>query len=141
MKFEKISKEEWEKLSQSEKERLTLEFNKSVEQRKMITLILTRGIAIFCILGLFFIGIIQIVTYSDNQKIIEKYGSNGYCYLCGEYSVKQCDCIYFREGQVPEDMNNYSLQVAEENVQQCDSEKVNGNYQYPILNITTNFTK
>ena len=120
-KFEKISKEEWIKLSKEEQDYFTLQFNKSIELRRKKTIFITRGIALLCVLGLFFIGIVQIVTYNDNQKVMEKYGTNGYCYLCGEYSLKKCDCSYFSAGFIPQDMKNYTNQLAEYNSNQCDS--------------------
>lgn len=120
-KFEKISKEEWLKLPKEEQDFLNLEFQKSIEKRKRSTIIITRSIALLCILGLFFMGIIQIITYNDNQKIMEKYGMNGYCYLCGEYSLKKCDCSYFSAGFIPQDIKNYTNQIAEYNSNSCDS--------------------
>ena len=120
-KFEKISKEEWLKLPKEEQDFLNLEFQKSIEKRKRSTIIITRSIALLCVLGLFFMGIIQIITYNDNQKIMEKYGMNGYCYLCGEYSLKKCDCSYFSTGFIPQDIKNYTNKIAEYNSNSCDS--------------------
>jgi len=118
MDFKKISKEEWMKLSKTEQDFLTLEFNKSVEERKKRTIVVTRTIAVLCVLVLFFIGIGQILMAQNSSAILEKYGVNGYCYLCGEYATKKCDCIYF-DTNFPRDMENYSLELANYNSQVC----------------------
>ncbi|MCK9430214.1 MAG: hypothetical protein M0R17_09445 [Candidatus Omnitrophica bacterium] len=130
MSFKKVSKEEWLKLSQEEKDYLTFEFNKSVEKRKKLTIILTRSLALICIFVLFWIGFVQFKAVNNYNEIIDEYGSDGYCYLCGEYSLKKCECQYFESSFIinnPNLFENYSTNLANYNTQKCSSLKVNDN--------------
>lgn len=117
--FKKITKEEWLKLSQEEKDYLTFEFNKSVEKRKRIILYTTRISAIFCILALFYIGYAQVLASQTYGKIHDQYGKDAYCYLCGMESLRKCDCIYWQVGYTPDNLTDYKKRVGEYNVQQC----------------------
>lgn len=125
MTFQKIPKEQWLKLSKEEKDYYTLEFNKDVEKRKRKTIIVTRGIALLCIFAMFWIGYVQLQAVNNYNEAIDKYGSNGYCYLCGEYAGKKCECQYFSIGYVVPD--NYSTITAEYNAKQCLSMKKGSN--------------
>lgn len=119
MAFQKVSKEEWLKLSQPEKDYLTLEFFKSVEKRKVRFLYITRGIAIFCVLVLLFIGYAQIEASRSYGQIKEKYGNDAYCYLCGTEGLRKCECIYWSQGTVPENMTEYKENLGLWNTQVC----------------------
>ncbi len=119
MSFVKVSKEEWLKLSQEERDYLTLEFNKSVEKRKRIVLAITRGIAVFCVLALLFIGYAQIEASRSYGKVKEKYGNDAYCYLCGVESLRKCECIYWEHGYRPENITDYKDRLGEWNTKAC----------------------
>lgn len=119
MSFVKVSKEEWLKLSQEERDYLTLEFNKSVEKRKRIVFAITRGIAVFCVLALLFIGYAQIEASRSYGQIKEKYGKDAYCYLCGVESLRKCECIYWTHGYRPDNMTDYQERLGEYNTQVC----------------------
>lgn len=119
MAFTKLSKEEWLKLSQAEKDFITLEFNKSVEQRKRIILYLTRGTALLCVLALFYIGYAQIAAVERTGNIYDKYGSNANCYLCGYQQLRKCECIYWEHGTSPDNMTDYKERLGEYNTQAC----------------------
>lgn len=130
--FEKISKEEWLKLSQEEKDYYTLKYNTSVEQRKRIVLIATRAIALLCVLALFYIGYSQIkvaITYGNLQ---EKYGDEAYCYLCGYHNLRSCDCIYWEQGFQPDNLTKYKEEVGEKNILPC-STKNKENSNFPLI--------
>ena len=131
--FKKIPKEEWLKLSKEEQDYFTFEFNKSVEKRKRITLIITRTLALLCIFMLFWIGFVQFKAIENYNEIIDIYGNNGYCYLCGEKTLKACECQYFTNEFVLENryiFDNYSKVVAEYNGKKCSGMKVNENEIY-----------
>jgi hypothetical protein len=119
MKFQKVSREEWLKLNQEERDYLTLEFNKSVEKRKRIALFATRGIALFCVLVLIFIGYAQIEASRSYGQIKEKYGKDAYCYLCGVESLRKCECIYWTLGSKPKNITEYQLELGNYNTQVC----------------------
>jgi hypothetical protein len=119
MTFQKVSKEEWLKLSQEERDYLTLEFNKSVEKRKRIALFTTRGIALFFVLVLIFIGYAQIEASRSYGQIKEKYGKDAYCYLCGVESLRKCECIYWTHGSKPKNITEYQFDLGDYNTQVC----------------------
>jgi hypothetical protein len=127
MGFKKISKSEWDALSQEDKDYFNLEFNKSVENRKRLTLIVTRTIAIVCIFVLFWIGFVQFRAVENYNSIIDRYGSNGYCYLCGQTTLKSCECQYFTSEFVLENRDifeNYSIVTAQHNTKDCGNMKL-----------------
>jgi hypothetical protein len=97
MTFQKIPKEEWLKMSQEEKDYHTLEFKESIEKRQRLMIIATRTIAIFFILGLFYIGYAQIEQARLIDSKVKEYGQYGYCALCGEYNMKKCECQYVKK--------------------------------------------
>ena len=74
--MQKIPKEEWLKLSQEERDYITLRFNESIEKRKRIALYVTRGIAIVCVLALFFIGYAQLQASITYGAVKDKYGED-----------------------------------------------------------------
>lgn len=122
--FKKIPKEKWDKLSPEDREYHTFEFNKSVERRKRITIISTRIIAILCIFVLFYIGYVQLEAVKNYQEKIDKYGTQGYCYLCGEYTLKKCECQYYNFGILKDqvlapNITKISLETAEYNTGKC----------------------
>jgi len=130
MSYKKISKEEWFKLSQEERDYYTLEFNKSIEKRKKLTILITRTIAVALIFVLFWIGFVQFKAVNNYNEVIDEYGSDGYCYLCGELALKKCECQYFESSFIlnhPEYFENYSTDLAISNVKKCSSLKVNEN--------------
>lgn len=94
MAFKKIPKEEWFKMSQEERDYYTLEFNQSVENRRRLTLIVTRVLALLFIGVLFYIGFVQFQSAQIYDAKIKQYGPYAYCALCGEYNFKQCECQY-----------------------------------------------
>jgi hypothetical protein len=119
MKIQKIPKEEWLKLSQEERDYITLRFNDSIEKRKRIALFVTRGIAIFCVFALFFIGYAQLEASRSYGAIKDQYGKDAYCYLCGVESLRKCECIYWSQGTRPENMTEYKLNLGNYNTQVC----------------------
>lgn len=119
MAFTKISKEEWLKLSQEEKDYLTLEFNKSVENRKRTILYMTRGTALLCVLALFYIGYAQVSMAEKTGNIYDKYGENANCYLCGYQELRKCECIYWEHGTTPDNITDYKQRLGEYNTQAC----------------------
>ncbi len=121
MTYQKISKEEWLKLSKEEKDYLTLDFNKSVEKRKRITIFITRSIALLCVLTLLSMAYFNFSSISKEKQIIEKYGSAGYCYLCGQYASRKCECVYFSNGLKPDNMTKWKSDLAEYNSKSCKS--------------------
>jgi hypothetical protein len=117
--MEKISKEEWLKLSQEERDYITLRFNETIEKRKRVALYVTRGIAIVCVLALFFIGYAQLQASISYGAVKDKYGKDAYCYLCGVESLRKCECIYWELGYRPDNMTDYQERLGEYNIQAC----------------------
>jgi hypothetical protein len=117
--MQKISKEEWLKLSQEERDYITLKFNESIEKRKRIALYITRGIAIVCVLALFFIGYAQLQASITYGAVKDKYGKDAYCYLCGVESLRKCECIYWEHGYRPDNMTDYKERLGDYNIKAC----------------------
>jgi hypothetical protein len=92
--LEKIKKEDWDKLSKSDQDYLTFEFNKEVEKRRVLGLYVTRIIALACVCALVWVGFVQYFALQSYNGVIADYGALGYCYLCGEQTLKQCSCQY-----------------------------------------------
>jgi len=142
MSFEKIKKEDWLKLSKEEQDYYTLKFNKDVEKRKIVTLAVTRGLALLCIFGLIFIGYAQLQSAKGYSQTMEKYGDLGYCYLCGKTTLRQCDCQYFTtvtaDGKDhPIDFIKESENAANYNIKEC--KRVDGLYGFSSY--LTNYSK
>jgi len=141
--FKKIPKEDWFKLSQEERDFFIFEFNKDVERRRVITLVSTRALALVCIFVLFWVGFVQFQAIKNYDEVIDKYGNNGYCYLCGEKTLKVCDCQYFTDDFVIENrerFKNYSNVVAEYNSKGCSSLKVVENEMFNKFLVPLNFS-
>lgn len=125
MSYSKIKLEDWKKLSQEERDYHTLEFNKSVEVRKKWTVISTRVIALGLIVVLFFIGYVQLENVRNYNQKIDKLGTLGFCALCGEYTMKKCECqyatLYNAGSNKPNEINKtkIALELSDYNGQQC----------------------
>ncbi len=119
MEFQKIKKEDWEKLTQSERDLLNLKFQESIESRKKWTLIITRTLALIFIGVLFFIGYAQLESVRNYNKNLDEYGTMGFCSLCGEYNLKKCECVYNEEYYKQVDRENVSKYLSEYNRQSC----------------------
>jgi len=143
--FKKISKEEWLKLSKEEQDYLTLQFNKSVEQRRRIGLITTRSIALLCVLALFFMGYVQVGKAGEINRIFDQYGQNAHCYLCGLENMRKCECYYYKTTSAGNFVNtpNFTVikqELADYNIQTCKSWKDYQNEQMELIkenNITS----
>jgi len=125
MGFEKVSKEEWLKLSEKEKQYLTLEFNKSVEIRRRYTLIVTRGIALLCVAALFYIGYAQIQASKGYNQVMQEQGSLGYCYMCGLTTLRSCQCQYHEfydstNTYHPVNISEIAINTAKDNIKECE---------------------
>lgn len=132
--FKKISKEEWLKLSQEEKDYLTLQFNQSVESRKKTTLFVTRSIAIFCVLALIFIGYSYLQLSLSYGQIKDKYGPEASCYLCGYENMKQCSCIHLK-GKI-NNITSFRENLAEGNIKKCVETAEKTEFDMNDLNFT-----
>ena len=94
--------------------------NKELFRRKL--LIASRILSLLLILGIFFIGFVQIKYAKDVNQIKSKYGSNGYCYMCGLETGKSCTCSYIPDVLLR--MNNVEIKeylktIAESNTLTC----------------------
>ena len=63
---------------------------KSKENFRRKLLIFSRIIAVLLIVGIFFIGVIQIKYVNEVNELKGEYGSAGYCYLCGLETARSC---------------------------------------------------
>jgi hypothetical protein len=141
MGFKRIPKEEWDNMTYQEQNYWRLEFDKSIAKRLKSTIIITRILALLLIGVLFFIGFAQLKAVNDYNQIKDKYGSQAYCYLCGLENYKKCECQYFSDynDKILEDLESYSLQLAEYNIKNCGGLKVqDGTYDYGGINIDVN---
>jgi len=117
----------------SEQNRIRLEFEKDVEKRMRLTILVTRVIAVFLIVGLFFIGFVQLKAVNEYGKYKDMYGKEAWCYLCGLENYKKCECQYFIDYNeyLLADLDNYSKSLAEYNTRVCKNFVVqDGTYQY-----------
>jgi hypothetical protein len=129
MGLKKIPIETWNTFSQEEKDYHTLEYKKAFERNKRIALISTRGIALLCVLALFFIGFAILNATKEYGQIKDKYGKEAFCYLCGLESLKKCECQYQSLIYSHDDFmltEEYKIQLAEYNSQACNNTKVIG---------------
>jgi hypothetical protein len=125
MAFQKIPKEQWFKMSQEERDYHTLEFHKHSEKRRYTLLWGTRIIAIFFILGLFYMGYSQMIQAQTYDAKLREYGSYGYCALCGEYNLKKCECVYATTNnagmRIEINLTQKGLELAQYNAGECKS--------------------
>lgn len=96
--------------------------NKELFRRRL--LIASRILSFLLILGIFFIGFVQIKYAKEVNQIKSQYGSNGYCYMCGKETGKKCSCSYFpdvllRTNQI--EIKNYLESIAEMNTLPCEN--------------------
>ena len=96
------------------KEILTL-ISKEKFRRQMI--MVSKLIAIGLVLAIIWVGWVNYVYAKDVNKIMSKYGAEGYCYMCGKETYKKCECQYAGSfGEVvnytlmAEMTSNYNLQ-------------------------------
>lgn len=145
MSYKKIPKSEWDLLSQSDKDFYTLKFNEDVEKRKRIVIFVTRLIALLLIGALFYIGWVQLEVTKGATNAIQKYGSLGYCYLCGYENLRTCDCTYNQIDWGVETNNIYSNRtllremIAEQNIRSCNITKEaygSRSINYPDINFS-----
>jgi hypothetical protein len=96
----------------------------SKEKFRRTILLLSRLLAFFLILGIFFIGFVQIKYSKEVTELKNKYGSNAYCYLCGYESGKVCGCHYIPELVVKNsdfDAKTYFTNIAISNAAICEN--------------------
>jgi len=129
--FEKIKKEDWLKLTKEEQDYYTLKFRDSQEKTHKLFLYVTRGIAILCILSLFYIGYTQMKVVTSDTAIREQYGSLGYCYLCGLETFRTCSCQYHEfydatNTYKPINLTEVALKTANKNIEPCPAKDWQG---------------
>jgi len=96
--------------------------NKELFRRKL--LIASRVLSLLLILGIFFIGFVQIKYAKEVNQIKSQYGPNGYCYMCGLETGKNCACSYLpdvllRMNDV--EIKEYLKTIAEANTFPCEN--------------------
>lgn len=120
---------------------LLTEINKEKFKRRIALFrsVSTRIIALLLVLAIVYVGFIQLNYAKEVASIKEKYGSLGYCYLCGKETLRQCSCIY-QAYDSSFDIINFSNNLAESNAEKCEPfrEDVNNNRNYLL---EFNFTK
>jgi len=117
------------KLSEDEKRFYELEYKKAFERNKRLTIVSTRVIALICVFALFFIGVAMQQQVKEYGKIKDQYGSQAFCYLCGLETHKSCECVYYSTVYKNDQYKlteEYYLQLAEENAQQCNGSRIIG---------------
>jgi len=125
MAFKKIPKDVWNNMSAEDQKYYSLMFQKSIEDRKRIFLYITRGLALFCIFTLLFIGYAMILNAKDYGNLFDEYGPNAHCYLCGEKTLRRCECQYHKSmdyGNIILEGPNYTKlrkETAEFNIEEC----------------------
>lgn len=125
MSFKKISLDEWNRLSKQEQEHLRLMFDLSVEQRKRLTVTITRGIFLGLVLALLINAIIYFSFASELQEEVQQKGYEGFCSLCGKYALRKCECSYYQTHTAgnfetaPIDIEGIANDLAEYNTRRC----------------------
>jgi hypothetical protein len=120
-------------------EEILSEINQEKFKRRLsiFRAISTRLIAIFLIIAILFVGGIQYKYAQSISEIKEKYGSLGYCYLCGQENLRKCECQYIPELLLSStNISFYAEQAAENNIKPCPNKN---SWQYKN-NISINFT-
>lgn len=85
-------------------------------------LIASRLLALLLIIGIFFIGFVQIHYVKDINELKAKYGANAYCYLCGKESGKSCECIYIPELMMNQEYEDSFIEnIALKNAMDCEN--------------------
>jgi hypothetical protein len=119
MAFQPIPKEKWLQMSQEEKDWATLEFKKDIEKRRTILLYLSRIAAIVLILvmaGIWYTNLTRVQVYSN---LITEHGPDAWCYMCGQESLKKCECSYDYSTYSVENATAFAENMAHYNIQQC----------------------
>lgn len=92
------------------------------EKFRRFAVISSRIIALLLILGIVWIGFVQIHYVQEVNKIKAQYGNMGYCYLCGQENLRKCECQYASDisqqmGFV--NLSQLSKDTATYNIQPC----------------------
>lgn len=90
--------------------------------------IASRVIAICLILAIVWIGYVQMTYSKEVLGIKSKYGSLGYCYLCGLENYRSCSCNYIyttMKSQPNWSLDNYAQMIADSNLLACPSMEIN----------------
>jgi len=121
MAFEKIPLEKWKTLTKEEQDYYTLEFQKSREKRERFTIISTRIIALIFIVVLFNMGYVQLQSVRSYEEKLDTYGTMGFCALCGEATLKRCECQYQKTefGMNPVNRTALAEELSEYNARTC----------------------
>jgi hypothetical protein len=114
----------------------------SAEKFRRKLLISTRILAFLLILAIVWIGFVQIKYTKDVNEIKNKYGSLGYCFMCGLETYRVCSCQFMTDlqkqyGQL--DYDRIGNDTAYRNVLDCPL--LYKNYTAPTLNFLINETK
>lgn len=64
-------------------------------------------------------GYVQLQSVRNYNEKLDEYGSLGFCALCGEYSLKKCECQYDEQYYKDNDYSNISKELSEYNLQKC----------------------
>ena len=88
----------------------------SKEKFRRKLLIASRIIAVFLIFAILWIGWLQISYVKEVNQLKARYGSNGYCYMCGLETFKACACQNLDPIELTQNTKNLSLSIAEANV-------------------------
>lgn len=111
----------------------------SKEKFRRGLLISTRVIAVLLICAIIWVGFVQIAYVKEVNQIRAKYGSLGYCYLCGQETLRMCKCQY--RPDIERKMGIYNItdlqqQTALANVQSCPNINSNATLIVGLLNVT-----
>lgn len=106
----------------------------SKEKFRRRLLLLTRLLAFFLICAIIWIGYIQIIYSKEVNLIKNKYGSLGYCYMCGLETLRKCECQYRPDIQIRASDINYT-ELAEttalNNIKNCEEKST-----APLINLS-----
>lgn len=99
--------------------------------------ILSRILAFLLIIAIVWVGFIQLTYVKDVNKIKENYGPYGYCYMCGQETLKQCECQYFPKEQLKGDgFKLIQKQISEYNAKICPLNKPDVIYYNALENLS-----
>lgn len=120
--FQKLTREEWSKLTPQERENERHLLKVSQEKYRRLMLLGSRILALLLVASVFWVGFSTYVYKNDLTKIYDEYGKDTHCYLCGVASLKSCSCVYY-PGVLIENINitAEAERLGFQNVQECES--------------------
>ena len=120
--FQKLTREEWSKLTPEEKENERHLLKVSQEKYRRLMLLGSRILALLLVASVFWVGFTTYAYKKDLTKIYDDYGKETHCYLCGKVNLKSCSCVYYPGLMIDEiNVTAEAEKLGQQNIETCES--------------------